>query len=135
MRRTIEIVTSVISVTEVAFTAMEAIGRALSDEEEDRIDNLWRTDGITLVEVNVFVARLARELGRQRLERGWTEAGWRNPGAPDLIHLATAVFAGTSEVHTTEPALHRYSALINIPVNYPPDPPPQPAQLPMLLDE
>lgn len=126
--KAIEIVTSVLSITEVAFTTTERLGRRLNPEEEARIEELWQADGIALVEVTSFVARLARDLHRQRLQLGWT-----NPGAPDLIHLATAQYMQVSEVHTIEDKLHRYSQLIGLPVGFPPEElpkPPPPLTLP-----
>ena len=112
---TIEIVTSVLSIAEVAFAAAERLERALDAREEARIENLWRSRGIALVEVNERVARLAREIRRDDLVRGRT--GGRR--TPDILHLATARLMAVQDMHTTEPDLHKYSNLWGFPVRGP----------------
>lgn len=119
--KAIEIVTSVLTITEAAFTASEALSRALRPEDERALDNMWQSEGILPVELNIAVARLARDLNRQRLERGWSY-----PGAPDLIHLATALLMEVAEMHTIDEKLHRYSDLIGLRVCYPPPEPANP---------
>jgi predicted nucleic acid-binding protein len=114
----IEIVTSVLSVTEVAFTAMERADRALSAAEESRLDRFWSASpGITLVEFNERVGRFARAIRREDMVRRWK--GYRTP---DIIHLATAQYAGVTEMHTTDALLHRYGPIVGFPVRYPATP-------------
>ncbi len=111
----IEIITSVLSVTEVAFGAMERVNRALDPEEESRLDRFWSNSaGITLVEYNERVALFARDIRREDMVRGWT--GYKTP---DIIHMATARFVGATEMHTTDKKLHRYSAVLGFTVRHP----------------
>ena len=111
----IEIVTSVLSVTEVAFGAMERVSRVLNPEEEARLDRFWSNSaGIKIIEYNERVARYAREIRREDLARGWK--GYRTP---DIIHLATARYINAVEIQTTDSKLHRYSSVLGIPVRYP----------------
>ena len=96
----IMIVTSVLSKTEVAFSAMESQNRVLTPEEEERIDLVWSGNrGVRVVEFNELIAVRARDIRRDDMIRGWT--GRRTP---DIIHLATASFMGVEEMHTTEKA-------------------------------
>ncbi len=103
----ISIYTSVLSQTEVAFTAVEKTNGALSANEEARIDSLWKTRGIRVVEYNNFVALKARDIRRASMTHGLT--GHR---APDIIHMATAQFVNADEMHSTDPKLHRFSPLL-----------------------
>ena len=110
----IEIVTSVLSLAEVAFGAMERLNRALDPREEARIDSLWTSPGIALVEVNERVARIAREIKRDDMVRG--RAGRRTA---DIMHVASARFMRVQAMHTTETKLHGYSNLYGFPVRDP----------------
>lgn len=114
-RGAIRIVTSVLSIAEVAFAAAEKRKQALDAREEARIEHLWRSRGIALVEVNEKVARLARDIRREDILTGRT--GRRR--TPDIVHLATARFVAVQDMHTTEPDLHKYSNLWGFPVRDP----------------
>jgi predicted nucleic acid-binding protein len=83
--RRIEIISSTLTIVEVAFAAEEQLGGPLSPEIEDGIDSLWRAPSpAKLVEFSTIIARRARELIRLTRERGWS----LKPA--DAIHLATA---------------------------------------------
>lgn len=103
--------TSVLSQTEVAFTAIEKTSGTLSTAEEERIDALWKTKGIRVIEYNPFVALKARDIRRASMTHGLT--GHR---APDMIHMATAQFVNADEMHSTEPKLHRFSPILPFPI-------------------
>ncbi|MCA1669699.1 MAG: PIN domain-containing protein [Thermomicrobia bacterium] len=108
------IYTSILSQTEVAFTAIEKTNGALSASEEARIDGLWKTRGIRVVEYNNFIALKARDIRRASMGHGLT--GRRTP---DIIHMATAVFVNADEMHSTEPKLHKFSPLLPFAVRDP----------------
>lgn len=110
----IEIVTSVLSVAEVAFAAVAKLNRALSPSEEAKIDSFWTSPGIALVEVNERVARLGREIKRDDALKGRT--GKRTA---DILHVATARFVRAQEMHTTDGDMKKYTGLYGFPVQDP----------------
>lgn len=114
IHRSIEIVTSVISVAEVAFAAVAKLNRALSPGEEAKIDGFWTSPGITLVEVNERVARLGREIKRDDALKGRT--GKRTA---DILHVATARFVRVQEMHTVDGDMKKYSNLYGFPIQDP----------------
>jgi predicted nucleic acid-binding protein len=124
----IEIVTSVLSLSEAIFTAEEAQQRTLSSAENDRIEVLFLGEGITLVEVSTYIAQLARTLQRERLHRNWTVPGKNlpDPKIPDLLHFATALYMRVAEMHTMDEKLHRFSDIVGIKISFPPPKPPDP---------
>jgi predicted nucleic acid-binding protein len=89
------IVTSVLSKVEVTWVAHEKLNRALSRDEEARIDELWNDpDVIELVDFNDEIALTARKLMREGLARGWKLR------TNDAIHLASAQWVGAAELQT-----------------------------------
>lgn len=111
----LEIITSAISVAEVAFAQQERSTGLLSAEVEERIDKLWVPPSpVKLVEFHFHIARRARQLLRQSLQRGWK--GLR---AFDAVHLCTAQLYGVTELHTYDAGLERYSELIGVKVGAP----------------
>ena len=110
----IEIVTSVISVTEVALAATEKQSGTLSAATLIKIENLWEPPSpIKLVEVHRLIATAARDLMRQA-----TPDGLRLR-APDAIHLSTAPRAACDEFLTYDPKLQKYAGMIGLPVREP----------------
>lgn len=109
----LRIITSTISVAEVAFSVQERHGRQLDQAIEDQIDGLWRDESVVrLVEFHELIAREARALIRGGVPQGWT--GLR---AADAIHLATAKFLRAVECHTYERRVWpRYADVIGCPV-------------------
>lgn len=114
-RGEIQIITSVISVAEVAFAASEQQSRALDSDTEERIDALWALGSpVQLVDVHLLIAEKAKALQRAGVPQAWT--GLRSC---DAMHLATAQHEEVQEMHTYEPRLERYAAAIGRPVRRP----------------
>ena len=110
-----KIVTSVLSKVEVAWVASEKNTRALSQDEEARIDALWNDSSvIELVDFNDEITHIARSLLRRSMARGWD--GLKTN---DAIHLATAEWVGANEEHTYDAKLFRYSELIGLDIKTP----------------
>lgn len=109
-----KIVTSVLSKVEIAWVASEKIKRALSTEEEAKIDDLWNdTSVIDLIDFNEEITYIARSLKRRAMARGW------NLRTNDAIHLATAEWVGAIEMNTYDEQLFKYQELIGIDVKAP----------------
>ena len=104
---TIQLVTSILSITEVSFAKAEQDGKALSPETEQAINSLWETGSpIETVEFYGLIAEEAKGLMRAGLARGWS----LKPA--DAIHLATADRLQVSEFHTYDDAkLAKYQEL------------------------
>lgn len=111
----IEIVTSVISIAEVAFAETERLRASLSLEVEQRIESMWAVGSpVKLAEVYPLITTRARTLIREGIPRGWT--GLR---AHDAIHLATAQQLRVDEVHTFDAKWSKYSEIVGIPITEP----------------
>lgn len=91
----LEIITSNLTIVEVAFSPAEAAARALDPEEDARIRARW-TDPqtVTITPFNDAIALNARSLMRAALAIG---AGLK---PADAVHLATAVWAEADVLHT-----------------------------------
>jgi predicted nucleic acid-binding protein len=90
-----ELLTSVATITEVAFAASEKTGQALDPEVEEAIDRLWApASPITLVEVFPEIAFRARSYVRQGM------VGQRRIKPLDALHLATADQLGVAALVT-----------------------------------
>ncbi len=111
----IEIVTSVVSIAEVAYANAERLAGTLSLDVEQKIDGLWVVGGpVRTVEVYPLIATRARHLIRNGVSRGWT--GLR---ANDAIHLATAQQLRADEIHTFDDKWARYSQELGILIHKP----------------
>ena len=110
----IELVTSTIAQTEVAFALPEWESHTLDSEVEAKIDSLW-TDrrAITLVEYHTAIAKEARNLIRLGIEYHW------HLKPLDAIHLATARWLGVYEFHTYDTKLPRFSDQVGFPIMEP----------------
>jgi predicted nucleic acid-binding protein len=97
------VLTSTVSVVEVAFGAEEKAQRALEPATELAIDELWHpTSPVTLVEPSVLVMREARDLIRKNLADGGARL------TPlDAVHLASAVRFQADRFFTYESANNR----------------------------
>lgn len=96
-----QIVTSVMSKIEVAFSLEEQTRRQLNEEEEDRIGALWAdTSVIALVEIHELIVDRARILIREAMTKRLSL------GAADAIHLASAMQVQASAFHTYDAKLH-----------------------------
>ncbi len=99
--RRIELLTSVLSIAEVAFAANDSTG-VVSPEDEQAIDQLWvPASPITLVDVSETVTRTARSLIRQ------ARGGGGGVRSADALHLASAQLHGCSRFFTYEKASTR----------------------------
>jgi len=109
------IVTSAISKVEVAWVAHERLKRALSTEEEIRIDALWNNpEVVEMVDFSDEIALIARKLMREGMTRGWKLT------TNDAIHLASAQWVGAIELQTYDmDDLPRYSELLGLPISEP----------------
>ncbi len=110
------IITSILSITEIAFAAVEQTGRSLDSEQEEKINKLWRQGSpIQLVEFFQLIAEKAKALMRSALAQGWS----LKPA--DAIHLATADHFKVSQFHTYDPALQKYQAIteMHFPIDAP----------------
>jgi predicted nucleic acid-binding protein len=101
-----QIVTSVLSVAEVAFAALERDASELDPEMEAKIAKLWRVESpIMLVEFYELLATKAQRLIRSAVTKGWS----LKPA--DAIHLATADQLRVAQFHTYDERLEKFSAI------------------------
>ena len=106
-----KIITSTLTITEVAHTEQERLNRVLDDAELSRIDRIFLDDSVVLlVEFSQIIARRARDVMRI----GLTNHLRKDPR--DCIHLASAQFLGAVEVHTYDKSLWDYSEHLGIKV-------------------
>lgn len=84
------IITSAISVMEVAFASGHGPGRRTSPEQEGRIDELWRSPHIEVVDVTHGLLLRARSFMRDAVDENWSIS------PNDALHLVTAAW-----VHAT----------------------------------
>jgi predicted nucleic acid-binding protein len=96
-RGEVEIVTSILSIAEVAYAAHE-VAAELTSDGESAIDELWKpASPITLVDASEATSREARRL----IRKSKTEA-IKTPGSIDAMHLATASIHGCVSIFTYE---------------------------------
>ncbi len=109
------IVTSVVSISEVAFAITEKQRIHLDEDMEGNIDSLWRDrKAIRLAEDHELIQRGARQLIRTAVSNGWALKPM------DAIHLATARSIKATQFHTYDLKLQKFAAQIAMPIN-PPD--------------
>jgi len=112
----IEVLTSVLSIAEVAYGAHER-DAGLTELGEEDIEQLWTPSSpVTLVDVSQAVTRHARTLIRKA--KSQTMGGLRSA---DAIHLATARMFGCDEIFTYEGTgrRERWQQVVEIPVSEP----------------
>ena len=91
----IELVTSTVSQTEVAFAFVEQDNQLPDPAVEAKIDSLWNDKRtMRLIEYHTVIAVEARTLIRLGLQSRWSLKPL------DAIHLATARWYGVTEFHT-----------------------------------
>lgn len=112
-RGDIEIVTSTLSIAEVAFGRLDQSGTNLDPSIEAKIDALWTDSIVKQVEFHKGIAFEARDLIRAARIAG---AGLQ---AADAIHLATARRIGAAEFQTYDSKLFRHSGLVGFAVQEP----------------
>ncbi len=80
---------------EVLWVAHEKLNRALSRDEESRIDAMWNnSEVIEMVDFNDEIAIAARKAMREGMARDWKLR------THDAIHLASAQWVSANELHT-----------------------------------
>ena len=103
----VEIYTSMLSITEVAFAETEKASNILDSEVENNIDALWLPPSpIKLIEIHEFILRDAKKLMRLAVEKGFS----LKPA--DAIHLTTAQRIELNEIHTYDPKWLKYQDLV-----------------------
>lgn len=112
------VVTSVLSIAEVAHANEEKLRAKLDPGTVAQLDELWNDPNVLMVEMPPYLTVKARDLMRDATSRGWA----LKPG--DAIHLATAmwVHAGInpiSEFNTYDDRLHKYVAITGFPIKEP----------------
>ena len=91
----IEIRTSVVTLTEVAFAQLERDSGKTDDAVLGKIEALLQDSFVvTLVEFHELIGRKARALMREALKESWALKPM------DAIHLATAMHEGIAAFHT-----------------------------------
>jgi predicted nucleic acid-binding protein len=112
----LRLVSSAVSIVEVAFAAHEKTGGSLDPGVEHRIEALWHPQGpVRLVEAHRSAMLEARSLIRRELADGH---GRLTP--LDAVHLATAKIVGAERIFTYERACAAsWSRLVGIPVEEP----------------
>ena len=101
-----KIITSIISVVEVAHSASEKNLNTLNPEIEEKIDLLWEDRTIIeMVEFHLEIAQLARQFKRKALKEGFSLS------VLDAIHLASAAWVGVKEFHTFDEKLYKFESL------------------------
>lgn len=124
-RGEIQLVTSTLSIAEVAYVAHEKAGGALTGPAEQKIDELWSDSSvITLIEFDRFVARAARTLIRLASSQG------RGLRSSDAVQLASALVHRVAAFHTTDAKLLSLAPTLGL--AFPVTPPTTP-QLPLDL--
>ncbi|MCC6312560.1 MAG: type II toxin-antitoxin system VapC family toxin [Thermomicrobiales bacterium] len=99
----LRIITSTISITEVAYAEIERATGRLEPTVFDAIDDMWADRSVvTLIEFTPAIALFAREI----IRRGVNEQ--RTLRSADAIHLATAKMYGSSDFHTNDGRLLRW---------------------------
>lgn len=115
----IEILTSVLSVTEVALVEEEKRQQHADPAVDEAIAALWADSrAVKLVEYNLLVAREAQALIREALGR----AVRLTPR--EAMHLATARRMRVAEIHTLDKALLKIGAALGFTVSPPKTPQP-----------
>lgn len=108
------LVTSALSIIEVAFGKAEQDGQALDSETENKINGLWVPGSpIKVVEFYPLLAHEAKELMRKVLARGWQLKPL------DAAHLVTARRISATEFHTYDDKLFKYNEEIGMKIGPP----------------
>lgn len=111
-----KIVTSTLSIVEVAFSRRERERAALDPNVEAAIEGLWADrSAIQMADMSILVVNDARRLIRQSVANGWTGL---KPA--DAIHLATAHRLSVAEFSTYErDRLNKYAPYLGCDIREP----------------
>lgn len=118
-RGDIEIVTSTLSIAEVAFGHLDQTGQGFDPDTEAKIDALWTDPIIKQIDFHKLIAFEARDLIRTVKLAGLGLSG------ADAIHLATAQRIDVAEFHTYDAKLFRVSPHVGFPIQEPATPQPR----------
>ena len=119
-RGDVNIITSSLSLVEVAFSEMEKQGRELDPAVERDIDALFHDrEVVVIVEFHQIIAKEARRLMRRAITDG------KSLKPPDAIHLATAIQQEVTAVHTYDERLHGYRDITGLDIDFPTTPTPR----------
>lgn len=113
-----KVLTSTISIVEVAHGSEEKINWKLDPNMISVIDQIWSDPSINLVEFNESIAGIARDLIRNSLPKK------RVLKSKDAIHLATAIwinkhFRSISEFFTYDDGLVKFGPEVGIKICHP----------------
>jgi predicted nucleic acid-binding protein len=113
-KETIELLTSTLSIVEVAFAAAEQNQHALDEGTKERINKLWiPSSPVKLIEFHQLIAEDARDLMRKAVTKGWSLKPL------DAVHLSSAQRMAVDEFHTYDNKLHKYHELVGYKVQPP----------------
>jgi predicted nucleic acid-binding protein len=115
------IVTSILSIAEVAFASSEQGHKTLDPAQEEKINKLWQVGSpIQMIELYHLIVEKAKGLMRAAIPRGWVLT------PIDAIHLATADQWKVAEFHTYDLRLKKYQAITetHFPIDIPRAPQP-----------
>lgn len=109
-RGEVEIVTSAVSITEVAFGSVERDQNALLPEVQAKINRLWLPSSpVKLAEVSQLVVEDAREIMRDAIAQGKKVAKLM-----DAIHVSTARRLEADILHTYDEDLQKIAARVGL---------------------
>ena len=109
-----QVVTSTVSIVEVAFATYEKQRGILDPRVEDQINDLWADEqAVKLAEFHEMIAREARTLIRRALAHGMSLKPL------DAIHLATAEHLRVAEFHTYDQRLFGYAGIVGFSIGEP----------------
>lgn len=113
-RGEIDILTSTISMVEVAFGRVEQDQTALSTEVEAKINRLWEPQSpVKMVEFHRLIAEDAQRLMRSGIPEGWSLKPM------DAIHLCTARRTECGAFHTYDGRLEKWTSKVGLPIGNP----------------
>ena len=111
----VRVVTSMITIAEVAFAKAELDKNTLDPAVEAKINSLWHpASPVKLVEVHELIAKRACYLLREGVKKGWSKTR-----AHDAIHLATAEREEADELITYDDAMKKWEPVIGLSVSEP----------------
>jgi predicted nucleic acid-binding protein len=110
----ITVVTSVLTITEVAYATAESESGILSTDVLRRIDALWDPPSpVKLAEFHRLIAVNARNLMRLAVPGG------QRLKPPDAIHMSTAVRSQCEEILTYDPKWAAYADALSVKIGEP----------------
>lgn len=116
LEKKIRVITSVLSVTEVAFLEDEKSSRILRSEVEQRFDDTFNDRStIALIEYSQMTARKAREVMRKSV----AIKDLPNVKAADAIHVASALSVGADMFFTYDEKLLRHTKTFGVEIREP----------------